>query len=99
MDLGATMLLSEAWQPEGREWAMRSYWYEYLLEPRGAGRRAHHFHDGVLHAHCEDPVPAHAHYRDVEVDLLEAAEEFAGYFARDLLTCAGLFPLGFEGLA
>jgi hypothetical protein len=89
----ATMTLIERWHLTAALWRLADYTYDYLLEPRGSGRRAHHLHDGVLHAHCEDPRPRHDHYRDVAVDLLEAAEEFANYFALGTLTCAGLFPL------
>ena len=89
----ATMVFVERWRRVRDGWRLEEYAFDYFIEPRGSGRRAHHLHDGVMHAHCEDPLPRHAHYRDVEVDLLEAAGEFATYFARGDITCAGLFPL------
>jgi len=87
------MRFVEHWQAMPSFWRRREYAYDYFLEPRGSGRRAHHFHDGIVHAHCEDPFPAHTHYRDVEVELLEAAEDFAASFARGAVTYVGLFPL------
>ena len=89
----ATLSLVETWQRSRGRWRLAEYLFDYHLEPRGSGRRAHHLHDGTIHAHCEDPVAKHAHYRDVEVELLEAAAEFGSYFAIGSLTCAGLFPL------
>lgn len=89
----ATMVFVERWHQAGGEWRRVEYAFDYLLEPRGSGRRAHHFHDDIVHAHCEDPEAIHPHYRDVEVDLLEAAEDFASYYLRGWVRCAGLFPL------
>lgn len=93
LPLAATMALVEHWRHDRAAWHLVGYAFEYLTEPLLSGRRAHHLHDGVVHAHCEDPLPAHPHYRDVEVDLLEAADEFGRLYLRGELTCAGLFPL------
>ena len=76
-------------------WELTEYAYEYQREPRPSGRKAHHWHEGIFHAHCVDPRSprAVAHYRDVQVDLLEAADEFLAIHLRGEVDCSGLFPL------
>jgi len=92
-----TMRFIEYWTPRRRGRELMEHYFDYLREPRPSGRKAHHRHDvaaarGVVHAHCEDPVPRHPHYRDVAVALLEAAEEFIAIHAGGL-HCRGLLPL------
>jgi len=50
---------------------------------------------GIVHAHCADPCEPHAaaHFRDVPVDLLEAAADFVSTHHRGEIDCSGLFPL------
>lgn len=91
----ATLALIERYTRVHRGWTLLEYLYDYHREPRPSGRKAHHWHDGVLHAHCEDPRHPRtiAHYRDVAVGLLEAAEEFRHVHLRGEVDCTGLFPL------
>ena len=76
-------------------WELTEYTYDYHREPRPSGRKAHHWHDGILHARCVDPRSPRtgAHFRDVQVDLLEAADEFLAIHLRGEVDCSGLFPL------
>lgn len=76
-------------------WEMTGYKYDYHREPRPSGRKAHHWHDGIVHAHCVDPrrPDAPSHFRDVPVGLLEAAGEFEAIHLRGEIDCSGLFPL------
>lgn len=94
----ATIVLIEEWQLSVDVWALAGYRSDYLRDPRGTGRKGHHMHRSstgaiVIHAHCEDPHPVHPHYRDVEVTLLEAADEFVRLHIAGDLRCADLFPL------
>lgn len=93
-----TLALVEEWEVERTMWSLAEYRFDYHREPRGTGRRGHHMHrlfgrGSVLHAHCEDPHPLHPHYRDVELTLLEAADEFTRIHAVGELRCDDLFPL------
>lgn len=76
-------------------WELTGYTYDYHREPRPSGRKAHHWHDGILRAHCEDPRQGRGvdHYRDVRVGLLEAAEELSTIHLSGEVDCSGLFPL------
>ncbi len=90
-----TMTFVERYRRTPRGWGLVAYAYDYHREPRPSGRKAHHWHDGIVHAHCEETHDTHAdvHYRDVPVRLLEAAEEFLAIDAADGVECSGLFPL------
>lgn len=91
----ATLVFVEWYLPRAEGWELTGYTYDYLREPRPAGRKAHHWHDGIVHAHCVDPLDPRpvAHFRDVQVDLLEAAAEFLAVHLRREIDCSGLFPL------
>lgn len=94
----ATIAFIEEWLQSGDVWSLARYRFDYLRDPKGSGRRAHHLHPlhgqaNVPHAHCEDPQPLHPHYRDVEVTILEAAGEFTRVHAVGKLRCDDLFPL------
>lgn len=95
LPLESTMVFIEDYRSTRRGWELVEYEYDYHREPRPSGRKAHHWHDGVVHAHCEDPRNPHAfrHFRDVPVRLLEAAREFRTVHAADVVDCSGLFPL------
>ncbi len=91
-------MLLEEWKADRDGWWLAAYEFDYLREPKGSARKAHHLHplygrDDVCHAHCEDPHPTHRHYRDVQVTLLEAADEFVRLHTAGDLRCADLFPL------
>lgn len=90
-----TLVFIERYVRSTDVWELTGYTYDYHGEPRPSGRKAHHRHDGVLHAHCEDPRQPRGigHYRDVQVGLLEAAEEFSSIHLRGEVDCSGLFPL------
>lgn len=92
----ATLVLIERYQRVSGGWALAEYLYDYHREPRPSGRKAHHWHDGIFHAHCIDPrrPGAVTHFRDVAVDLLEAADDFEALHLRDEIDCSALFPLG-----
>lgn len=94
----ATVVLVEEWEEHQDGWRLAEHEFDYHRHPAGTGRRAHHLHrlfgrDIVRHAHCEDPEARHAHYRDVEMTLLEAAEEFTRIHASGDLRCEDLLPL------
>ena len=94
----ATMTFDELWQRGRGGWQLSEYLYEYRREPGRSGRKAHHLHavgglGRAVHAHCEDPEPRHAHYRDVRITLLEAADDFARAEASGELDCDRLLPL------
>jgi hypothetical protein len=95
LPLDGTLVFIERSTRSGDVWELTSYTYDYHREPRPSGRKAHHYHDGVLHGHCDDPRQPRRidHYRDVEVGLLEAAEEFRSIHLRGEVDCSGLFPL------
>ncbi|MGH2379029.1 MAG: hypothetical protein ACRDGT_11200 [Candidatus Limnocylindria bacterium] len=91
----ATLILIERYERVRGGWALAEYLYDYHREPRPSGRKAHHWHDGIFHAHCEEPRRPRAvtHFRDVPVDLLEAAGDFEAVHLRGEIDCSGLFPL------
>ncbi len=93
--LEATLVLIERYVRRGGGWELTGYKYDCHREPRPSGRRAHHWHDGLVHAHCEDPRQPRAvtHFRDVPVDLMEAAGDFEALHLRGEIDCSGLFPL------
>lgn len=95
MPLEATLVFIERYRRVRRGWELVEYLYDYHREPRPSGRKAHHWHDGIFHAHCLDPLRPHgiAHFRDVPVGLLEAADEFRATHLRGEIDCSGLFPL------
>lgn len=93
--LDGTMTFVERYRRTRLGWELVAYEYDYHREPRPSSRKAHHWHDGMVHAHCDDPRDPRSgrHYRDVPVRLLEAAEEFAAINAAGVVDCSGLFPL------
>lgn len=95
LPLEATLVFVERYARRRGGWELTDYTYDYHREPRPSGRRAHHWHDGILHAHCEDPRRPRdpVHFRDVPVDLLEAAGDFVTLHLRGEIDCSGLFPL------
>ncbi len=91
----ATLVFIERYVLRGGGWELTGYKYDYHREPRPSGRKAHHWHDGLVHAHCVDPrqPTAVTHFRDVPVDLMEAAGDFEALHLRGEIDCSGLFPL------
>ena len=91
----ATLVFIERYVRRGDGWELTGYKYDYHREPRPSGRKAHHWHDGIVHAHCVDSrwPGAASHFRDVPVDLLEAAGDFEALHLRGDIDCSGLFPL------
>ena len=90
---------SEWYHRDGSGWQMVKYHYDYFDRIRG-GRRGYHCHDmaparAVSHAHCEAPgSTSSAHYRHIELDLIEAHEELeAVYAAENGVSCGDLRPL------
>ena len=57
LPLEGTMVFIERYQRAGGRWRLAGYEYDYHREPRPSGRKAHHRHDALVHAHCEDPAP------------------------------------------
>lgn len=91
----ATLVFVERHVRRGGGWELTGYTYDYHREPRPTGRKAHHWHDGIVHAHCVDPRQPGAvtHFRDVAVDLMEAASDFEAVHLRGEIDCSALFPL------
>lgn len=97
--LEATMVFVEHWAEGHAGWSVERYVYDYHVEPRPSGRRAHHWHalyewGATFHSHCENPAASRPHYRGVPVTLLEAAEDFVRIHARGSIDCEDLLPLG-----
>ncbi len=91
----ATLVFIERYVRRAGGWELTGYKYDYHRQPRPSGRKAHHWHDGVVHAHCVDPRQPGSgmHFRNVTVDLLEAAADFSAIHLRGAIDCSGLFPL------
>lgn len=86
----------EIFRRDRDRWRLVGYTYDYVDLVNG-GRFAYHRHDlpsrqDVLHVHCEPPTGAStAHFRAYEVTLLEAHDEFAGWWASgSQIECRGL---------
>lgn len=85
----------EAFERSGDRWLLIAYAYEFLDRDRG-GRRAYHWHDELVHAHCIDPEkPGSAgHYRATSLDVFEAHDEFARlHLSGAAVRCHDLRPL------
>ena len=80
----ATFLYREAFQRTRKQWRLVAYAYEYLARAR-VGRRAYHWHDDSVHAHCVDSrgIGEGIHYRAVQLDVFEAHDEFARLYLGD----------------
>jgi hypothetical protein len=91
----ASFRYREVFERSGERWQLIAYAYEYLDRVRG-GRRAYHWHDDLIHAHCVDPEAGRTggHYRAVPLDVFEAHDEFARiYLAGGTVRCDDLRPL------